>query len=65
MPMALGPTCKGLSPAKRRTLRAMAGSASSPSVAERSSPAWTSAEVVKLTRSSSSTGGRLRFSSVK
>jgi hypothetical protein len=65
MPIALGPTAIGLPRAITRALSAMAGSASRVSTTDRSSPAWIRADVVKLTKSSSSVGGCLRLSSVK
>src|SRR3954453_776852 len=65
IPIALGPTWSGLSPMKARAERIIEGSVSSPSSTERSSKACTIDEVVKLTTSSKSAGGRLRLSSVK
>jgi len=65
MPMALGPTANGFVPAMARALAAMAGNDSRPSMTEWSSPARIVATVVKLTRSTRPTGGRLRFISVK
>ena len=65
MPMALGPTTKGLPPAMLRTLAHKAGRLSRFSITVASSAAWTMALVVKVSRSISSRGGRLRLSSVK
>src|SRR3954447_3373170 len=65
IPIALGPTWSGLSSMKRRAELIIEGSASSPSSTERSSHECTIDDVVKLTTSSKSAGGRLRLSSVK
>ena len=65
MPMPPGPTANGRSPAIARAEAAIAGSASSVSITERSSAAWTIAEVEKVTLSMRSSGGRFRFNSVK
>ncbi len=64
MPMLLGPTTNGFPPMISRTEAATAGSDSSVSITERSSPAWTFGVVQNVTKSIRSSGGRLRLSSV-
>ena len=64
-PMADGPTRIGVSPQKDRAVSITKGRDSSDSQIDRSSAACTIGEVVKLTWSTPSAGGRARFSSVK
>ena len=65
MPIDDGPTCSDLPGAIAAIEATTAGTASSVSMTEVSSAAWTIGVVVQVTPSMVATGGRFRLSSVK